>query len=344
MPSAANRSGASRPTQLTEMDIEPIFIFYVSRSGSTLLQRVLAAHPGVTTVSEPWILLPLIYSRRERGVIADYGHPQLVSAVADFVDQLPNGAQEYDEAIRRFVLDLYRRAAGPDARYFVDKSGQSHVAADVMRIFPDAKFVFIWRSPLGIIGSMIDTWVNGRWSPTMYHGDLFTALPRMVATYVANQDRAHAVNFEALVGGDERPWRELMQYLGIDFEPEALREFSSVRLEGRMGDQTGVTRYSSLSTEPIDKWRRNIVNPIRVEWCRRYLRFLGEERLEVMGYSLQELLAELDEQPFSTDRLPSDVVRGTVDVLKEPVRVRIRRRGLTGTSAVRELARYGNHG
>ncbi|HEX5192365.1 MAG TPA: sulfotransferase [Solirubrobacteraceae bacterium] len=325
------------------MDIEPIFIFYVSRSGSTLLQRVLAAHPGVTTVSEPWILLPLIYSRRQRGVIADYGHPQLVSAVADFVEQLPNGAQEYDEAIRRFVLDLYRRAAGPDARYFVDKSGQSHVAADVMRIFPDAKFVFIWRSPLGIIGSMMDTWSAGGWCPTMYHGDLFDCLPRMVETYAANQDRAHAVNFETLVSGDERSWRELIRYVGIDFEPHALREFSSVRLEGRMGDQTGVTQYSSLSTEPIDKWRRNIVNPVRLEWCRRYLRFLGEERLSVMGYSLPELLAELDEQPFSTDRLPSDIVRGTVDVLKEPVRVRIRRMGLTGPSPVRELARYGNH-
>ena len=42
------------------MSIRPIFIFSAPRSGSTLLQRVLAAHTQVATASEPWILLPLL--------------------------------------------------------------------------------------------------------------------------------------------------------------------------------------------------------------------------------------------------------------------------------------------
>src|SRR5665213_3086127 len=62
---------------LRAMPVRPIFIFSISRSGSTLLQRVLAAHPEVATVSEPWLLLPFVYSMRTEGVIADYVHPLL---------------------------------------------------------------------------------------------------------------------------------------------------------------------------------------------------------------------------------------------------------------------------
>ena len=47
------------------MAIKPIFIFSITRSGSTLLQRVIAAHEGVATVSEPWVLLPYLYTLRE---------------------------------------------------------------------------------------------------------------------------------------------------------------------------------------------------------------------------------------------------------------------------------------
>jgi hypothetical protein len=53
------------------MAINPIFIFSVSRSGSTLVQRVIAAHNGVATVSEPWILLPYLYTSRSRGVTTE---------------------------------------------------------------------------------------------------------------------------------------------------------------------------------------------------------------------------------------------------------------------------------
>jgi Sulfotransferase family len=320
------------------MAIQPIFIFSVSRSGSTLVQRVIAAHSQVATVSEPWLLLPYLYTLRSYGVTAEYQHEPMVTAIEDFCSELPQEGEDYRAELRGFVLRLYEKAAGQGARYFLDKSPPYCLIADeIIRLFPEGRFVFLWRNPLSIIASVIRTWEQ--WHPTMFRSDLFIGLPRLIAAYRAHGAHAHSVRFEDLVDGDERRWEALMDDLGIEFEPEALTRFSEVELNGRMGDPTGVTRYSELSSEPQEKWRETLANPLRKEWCRRYLRFLGDERLAVMGYDGRQIIRELNSQPMSASSLIPDIGRLISDVAKEPIRVQVRRRGIGGPNVLRELLR-----
>jgi hypothetical protein len=320
------------------MAIEPIFIFSVPRSGSTLVQRILAAHEGVATVSEPWLALPLAYTFRSRGVSAEYPHPLLVSAIEDFCAELPGGREEYRRALRECILGLYERAAADGARYFLDKSPPyCLVAEEIMNLFPEGKFVFLWRNPLSVTASIIETWEP--WRPAMFRDDLFIGLPRLVRAYTNNRARAYAVRFEDLVGGDERRWSSLMDYLGIEFKPETLSRFAEVKLNGRMGDPTGQGRYSALSSEPQHKWKRTLANPLRKAWARRYLNFIGTERLACMGYDHAELSRELDAQPYSAKALLPDCGRLVEDVAKELVRVRVRPASLGGPNVIRELIR-----
>jgi hypothetical protein len=320
----------------TSMAIQPIFIFSVSRSGSTLVQRIIAAHEGVATVSEPWLLLPYVYSFRRGGVDAEYVHPLMVDAIADFCKELPRGSDDYRDELRDCVLRLYEKAAGENAGYFLDKSPPyCLVAAEIMDLFPDGKFIFLWRNPLSIVASMIETWEP--WRPTLSPGDLFTGLPRLVAAFSEGATRAYSVRFEDLVAGDEAEWRRLTSYLGIEFEPDALRRFSEVALNGRMGDPTGVERYSTLSSEPSQKWKRTLANPLRRAWCRRYLRYLGNERLAVMGYDCERIIWELNSQPTCMDSLIPDLGRLIKDVAKEPIRVRTRNRKIGSPSMIRAL-------
>jgi hypothetical protein len=321
------------------MSIQPIFIFSTSRSGSTLVQRIIAAHEGVATVSEPWLLLPHLYALKKDGIIAEYVHPLMVTAIEDFCETLPDGQEDYRHELREHILRLYRKAAGDDARYFLDKSPYYLVAEEVMRLFPEGKFVFLWRNPLSVIASIMETWEHVEWHPTMFRTDLFLGVPRLISAYLANSARACSVRYEDLVGGDHAHWSALMTYLGMEFDPGALDRFSDVKLNGRMGDPTGVKRYAKLSTEPTHKWKGSLSNPLRKAWCRRYLRFLGNERLAVMGYDGDEILRELNEQPTTTSSLVPDLGRLIADVAKEPVRVRMRRQGLGGPNVIRELLR-----
>ena len=303
-----------------------------------MIQRVIGAHDGVATVSEPWLLLPHAYTLRPQGIDAEYVHPLMVAAIEDFCEELPRGNEDYLAELRGFALRLYEKAAGDGATYFLDKSPPyCLVASEIMRLFPDGKFIFLWRNPLSVVASLIETW--GPWHPTFMSGDLFIGLPRLVATYEANRDRAHAVKFEDLVSGDEVRWQALMNYLDIEFEPDALTGFAKTDLKGRMGDPTGQKKYSALSSEPQQKWKGTLANPLRREWCRRYLRFLGAERLAAMGYDHRQLVHELGSQPVSLDSIVPDIWRSLQDIAKEPVRARTRSRRIGAPHVIRELLR-----
>ncbi len=320
------------------MVIRPIFIFSITRSGSTLVQRIIAAHEGVATVSEPWLLLPFLYTLRSRGVVAEYSHKMVTDAIEDFCEELPRGSDDYRHELHDFVLRLYEKAAGPEATHFVDKTPPYYlVAADIIRLFPEAKFVFLWRNPLSIVASIIETWYGGQWHCTAHREDLFIGLPRLVAAYQANRSHVYSVRVEDLLGGDTQRWRQLMEYLEIPFDPEALSRFSEVELNGRAGDSVGVRTYSALSTEPMQKWKGTLANPLRREWCRRYLRFLRNDRLAIMGYDGNRLLQELNDQPRATASLIPDLGRLIGDVAREPWRVQVRRKGVGGPNVLREL-------
>jgi hypothetical protein len=246
--------------------------------------------------------------------------------------------EDYRDEMREFVLRLYEKAAGNGARFFVDKTPPYYfIAEDIMSLFPGAKFVFVWRNPLSIVASIIDTFHAGRFYPTASTEDLFVGLPRLVAAYLKNTDRVCAVRFEDLVEDDVSEWKRIMDYVGIEFDLEALARFAHVDLRGRMGDPTGRHQYRALSTEPTDKWRQTLSNPIRKEWCRRYLWFLGPDRLKAMGYDQARLLAELDAQPVGSKALAGDLLRLVNAIAREPVRARNRRHGIGGPSALREL-------
>jgi hypothetical protein len=103
----------------------------------------------------------------------------------------------------------------------------------------------------------------------------------------------------------------VFSYLDLPFDPSLLTGFRSVDLRARMGDPTGSERYEEVSREPLEKWRNTLRGPVRKRWCREYLRWIGAERLAMMGYDLDTLLAALDELPAGSRTVPSDVARGT---------------------------------
>lgn len=292
------------------MSRTPVFLLSLPRSGSTLVQRVLAAHPEIETVAEPWIFLPHAYALQEEGVAAEYTHPIAVRAVREFVDRLPGGEADYRVALAAFVRDLYERAAPGPGRYFVDKTPRYHFVVDqLFATFPDARFVFLWRNPLAVVASIVETWCGGRWNVDRWRGDLL-GLTRLVDASTEHADRSLAVRFEDLVSGSEDPWARLFASLDLAFDPAVLTGFREVRLEGTMGDPTGVHRYDRVSTEPADKWRSTLGSPWRRRWCRRYLDRIGDARLGEMGYDAVDLRTSLEGLETRIGPLASDLVHG----------------------------------
>ena len=236
----------------------------------------------------------------------------MVEAVEDFCGELPGGSDDYFKELRTFVLQLYAKAANREAGYFLDKTPRYHLVVDeVIRLFPDGKFIFLWRNPLAVIASIIETWGRRKWNLYVYKVDLFDGLENLISAYNTHADQVCGVNYETLLSNPEAEWRRVFAHLELPFDPELLSHFNEVQLSGRMGDPTGVQQYQTLSKEPLEKWKSVLTNPLRKAWCRRYLRWIGKERLATMGYDLEELLSALDSISLSMKFVEADIYRMT---------------------------------
>lgn len=320
----------------------PLFLFCITRSGSTLVQRVLASHDEISTRSEPWLLLPHIYALRELGASADYTHPLLVRALNEFASQLPGGLDDYLDEVRSFAQNLYAKASDSESAYFLDKSPPyALVVEDIIRLFPEGKFIFLWRSPLSVVASIIETWRNGRWEPAMFREDLFIGIQNLTEAYEKYARDAVSVRYEDLIAGEDA-WRRVTDYLEIPFDPSSLRRFADVKLQGSMGDQVGTRTFSEIDGTASTKWRHAICNPLRKTWCRRYIHWIGARRLGIMGYDMDTLLAELDAAPSGRRHLAGDSLRLADALVREPVRQRARKTlDLKGPSVLRLLMSEG---
>ncbi|MDX1540257.1 MAG: sulfotransferase [Geminicoccaceae bacterium] len=289
--------------------MQPLFLLSLPRSGSTLLQRLLATHPDVATAAEPWFLLPLLYATRRQGIVTEYGQTLAFHAIDQFADHLPGGRQAVDQALARCATDLYQQAAN-GRRYFLDKTPRYHLVVDqLFELFPEARFVFLWRNPLAVAASIIETWGQGRWNLYGYTIDLEVGLPALVRSFTRHRARTLAIRYEDLVQRPEGELQRLYRHLELDERGDALDRLAETTLPGLFGDRAGTARYRTPSVEPLDKWQKVLANPLRKAWARRYLGRIGRERLQTMGYDQNELLRTLAHTPTTLNGTLSDSMR-----------------------------------
>ncbi len=305
------------------MAVRPLFILSLPRAGSTLLQRILAAQPSVATTSEPWLLLPQVYATRGPGARAEYGHLLGVRALQDFVGSLPEGADTYRAALRSFALELYG-AAADGAAFFIDKTPRySLICHELRAVFPDARFVVLWRNPLAVAASMIRTWGEGRWNLHAYRADLYRGLASLIDFVETEGGGLVELRYEDLVADPEREVRRVCRETGIEFRAETLGRLEDVGLEGRMGDPTGVDRWSRVSDASLGRWPGAFGNPLRRRWARRYLSWIGDGRLARMGYDRAEIEGSLRSERGLIRHLASDAARMPLGTLRARVKDRV---------------------
>lgn len=125
----------------------PLFIVGMGRSGTTLLGRILAAHPSVGFLNEPKALWHVI--RADEDIIGSYD--------AQRTGRLHLGAEDADEEVRRrgrALFAWYLRASR--SQRLLDKYPELVFRHSFVRaIFPDARFIVAVRSPWATLRSVV---------------------------------------------------------------------------------------------------------------------------------------------------------------------------------------------
>ncbi|WP_267388226.1 tetratricopeptide repeat-containing sulfotransferase family protein [Sphingomonas sp. GC_Shp_3] len=215
-PLIAARNGAGAP------DPDPIFIVSLPRSGSTLIEQILASHPLVEGTEELYEIEAIARSLT-RNVAP--------SAWLEEIAKLPPATLH---ALGRQYIENTRKHRTTDRPYFTDKMPSNwRFTGLIQLILPNAKIVDIRRHPLGCGFANFAQHFN--WGIDFSYdladiGRFYSDYVRHMAHFDAvTPGRIQRVFYETLVDRFEPEVRRLLDSLGLPFDPACLAFYENTR-------------------------------------------------------------------------------------------------------------------
>ncbi len=227
---------------------DPIFVLGMPRSGSTLVEQILASHSlveGTRELPDIQALAHRLSGRRMRSDPSRY--PEVIAELDPAA--LRALGEEYLERVR-----VHRKTDRP---YFIDKmpNNWGHVGL-IHLILPNAKIIDTRRHPLGCCFSNFKQhFARGQnFSYSLvelgrYYGDYVRAMAHVDAVLPG---RVHRVDHEAMVDDTEAQVRALLAACGLAFEPACLRFWETERAVQTASSEQ-VRR--PIFREGLDQWR-----------------------------------------------------------------------------------------
>jgi tetratricopeptide (TPR) repeat protein len=248
----------------------PVFLVGFPRSGTTLLDQILASHPEIATLEE---------------------RDALIDAVTTLIR--PDGDFDFwatlseDEIVR--LRSLYWRQVevglkgAPMKRVFVDKLPLNALLLPVIhRLFPTAKIVLALRDPRDVVlscyqqrfGMSLAMFQLLKLDTAAAYYDAVMALVRACRERLALD--LHEVRYEAVVSDFEATVRALLAFLGVGWDA-AVRDYAETARQRTVGTPSAAQVVMPLYASAQGKWRN-------------YRRFLApvlptlEPWVEALGY------------------------------------------------------------
>ena len=208
---------------------DPVFVLCNGRSGSTLLRFLLDAHPELAC--PPETNLPVLCGQLATVWSLIEGAP-LSANRGDEPPVIPEGAITGVRETMDRMLSSYLKRRGK--KRYCDKSlGSARLAELLLRVYPDAQFICLYRHPMDVIASGLEAcpWGLNGYGFDSYiastPGNAVLALARFwadnaAATLAAEErfpDRAIRVRYEDLVKDPEGIADEVFRFLGAASVP-----------------------------------------------------------------------------------------------------------------------------
>jgi tetratricopeptide (TPR) repeat protein len=226
---------------------DPILIVGLPRSGSTLLEQILASHPAVEGTQELPAVQQLV--ARLRGRETEPGYPRY-----------PRILGELDAPAFAALGSEYLRAAQPyrtGRRFFIDKMPNNFRHLGFIHLMlPNAKIIDARREPMACCFSNFkQLFANGQ--EFTYS---ITDLARYYRSYLELMrhwdrvlpGRILRVQHEDVIGDLEGSVRRMLDFCGLPFEPKCI-EFHRTRRSVRTASSEQVRQ--PLFRDGLDQWR-----------------------------------------------------------------------------------------
>jgi tetratricopeptide (TPR) repeat protein len=201
---------------------QPIFIVGFPRSGTTLLEQTLTAHPRIAAGDE----LPFVHEITQlmpRMLDSPLGYPEALAELwmADHRDDLDNLRDHYLRKVAQLGI------VPPGAAWFTDKMPLNETDLGLIALlFPRAPLIHVVRHPLDVVLSV--------YSNLLTHGHYcayaletiaqhYVRIAELVAQYRREMDLHYlALRYEDMVTDQAKTVRAALDFIGADFDPACL--------------------------------------------------------------------------------------------------------------------------
>ncbi len=225
-----------------QFDFPPIFIVGVGRSGTTLAQSMLNAHPQVCFPPETHFLRRYAANGRAQALYAA-GGPEALLADLESDNMLPRLKLDVRRVLSGVLVEsrpfraeclyiaLMKAYAPGDQARIGDKDPRSiEFLPAIHRYFPGAYVVHVMRDPRdNIVSRMKAAWSSGR--SFYHHLFVYNAQLRMGRRWGRELFAGRYVElvYERLIREPEETLRSVCRTLALDFDPQMLRFHESAK-------------------------------------------------------------------------------------------------------------------
>jgi tetratricopeptide (TPR) repeat protein len=233
----------------TERD-SPVFVVGFPRSGTTLLEQMLTAHPGFASTDEQPMVQRMLATMRELGL----SYPGDLGELS--ADQRSALREVYWREVARTVEHV------PGMR-LVDKHPLNFLALPLIRtIFPNAPMIFCVRHPCD---SMLSCHMQSFRDPRL--ATECSSLERLADLYARLTEcwqhdsalyptRIHVSRHEDLVADAQQHLKKIGAFLGVEDTAPMLNFRERAQARGFIGTPSYAQVVQGLNAEAVGRWER----------------------------------------------------------------------------------------
>lgn len=277
----------------------PFFVVGNSRSGTTMMGRILRNHPMIFTLHHEMHFFEELWTPKDHNRILSFEEAVDLSARLLSINYdgywVPRDASHFLEEAKTVILSIQNSALNPAViyeeflRYIAQKNGKAIPCdqtpryilyiEEILKLYPDARIINMMRDPRAILLSQKYKW-RQRWmgykniplkesirTKINYHpitiSMLWNASVRAVNRFVEHP-RVLVMKYEDIVADPESEVRKICDFLGVSFHKEML-EIPQIdsSLAGITSKGKGIDRSRA------DAWQKGGLNPTEIYLCQK---------------------------------------------------------------------------
>ncbi len=229
---------------------EPVFVTGLPRTGTTLVERIIASHPAMTSVGET------------SAFAAQFSRLAAAGAAGGDPERLGTNYMEAAAVFR----------TRPDAR-FVDKTLENYLYCGLIHVsLPAAKIIMVQRRAMDACWAIFKAHFQSKF-PFSYDqtevAEYYLAYRRLTKHWkeTLSPETLLEINYEDIVGDQEATSRKLIAFVGLSWEDEVLR-FHESPMPSTTASAVQVRRPVYASS--VSKWRHHAdrLEPLRARLTR----------------------------------------------------------------------------